>query len=109
MIKSVPPSIKSVPPTSSVKAKVAVFVSLASLAYASSLALQRIVPALRDALAWPLPGGIAPTYFLRIALSAALGLSAALFVSRRPVSEARLAWITAVAVGASVVSICVFP
>jgi hypothetical protein len=92
-----------------VKASVAVAVSTASLVYASSLVLQRAFPSLGEALGWSLAGGIAPTYYLRVALGLVAALVAAQLTPRRPVSEAWLAWGTGAALAASTILICAFP
>jgi len=96
-------------PPASAKASIGVGVSAASLAYAASLALQRVVPELKSALAVSLAGGIAPTYYLRVAASLALGFAVGALVPKRPVREAHLAWGTGVALALSVVGVCAFP
>jgi hypothetical protein len=101
--------IRSVPPATSIKAKVATGVSTATLLYASSLGAQRLAPALRDALGLTLGDGITATYPLRVALSLTLGALAAVLGPRRHVPEVWLAWITALALAIGVVLICVFP
>jgi hypothetical protein len=97
----------SIPPTGQ-KTRVAAGVSVACLMYAGSLALQRVVPALKEALALPLDG-VKPTYYARVAASLLLGVVAAWLAPRRAWPERWVAVGTAVAVGVSVVLVCAFP
>jgi hypothetical protein len=91
------------------KAIVATGVSVACLAYALSLALQRVFPSIEDVLGVALEGGIKPTYYLRVAMSLALGACAALLTPRGQVLERRIALATALAVAVSVLLICALP
>jgi hypothetical protein len=93
----------------SLKPIVAVGVSVASLAYAGSLAVQRAVPALGEALTLTIGEGVRATYYLRVCMSLALGGAVAALAPRVAFPERWLAWGTAVAVGVSVVLICAFP
>ncbi len=87
---------------------VAVFASVACLAYAISLALQRIVPAIAPALAIALDGGVKPTYYLRTGLSLALGGITGLLARGLKGPERTLAWATGLVLVLSVGLICVF-
>jgi hypothetical protein len=91
------------------KPGVALGVSVACLAYAGSLAVQRVFPPLADVLSLSIAEGVKPTYYLRVVLSLALGAVAGALAPRRPLPEARLAWATAIALVLSVIIICAVP
>ena len=99
----------SVLPSVSSKAAIGVGVAASSLAYAASLVVQRVFPPLKEALALSLGGGVAPTYYLRVAASLTLGLAMGAIARKWPVREASLAWGTGLSIALSVVIICAFP
>jgi hypothetical protein len=88
---------------------VAVASSVACFAYGMSLALQRAFPSIRDALTLSLAEGLKPTYYLRVLMALFVGALSGFVFRKLAVSERRLAWGTAIAVGASIVLIVVFP
>jgi hypothetical protein len=88
---------------------VAVGVSVACLSYTASLIVQRFVPSLKDVLGVALEGGIHPTYYLRVAISVALGAFAAALVGKRDARDKTVALALALAIAVSVVAICAFP
>ncbi len=88
---------------------IAVGAGLATLTYASSLAVQRVVPSLRDALAIGFEGGVRPTYFLRVALSLGVGVVVAIGMGRAKMPERPLAIGLGIVIGVSVLLLCAFP
>jgi hypothetical protein len=93
----------------SLKANVAVGISIACVAYALSLGLQRRFPPIREALELTLADGIKPTYYLRVVIAVTIGFVAATLTPRRAVSEEALAWGMTFAICVSVVLISAFP
>jgi hypothetical protein len=108
MTDSLRPSSMPPPPADSRKAAVAVGVSVACLTYAASLAVQRVLPALKVWLGLTL-GDVRPTYYLRSLLSIALGIVLALVVPRGARAERWLALGAAIAIGMSVVVVALVP
>ena len=108
MSTSLPPS-QAPPPMDSRKAAVALAVSVACLVYAASLLLQRALPELKDWLGIALPGGVRPTYYLRVLVSLLAGAIPLVAVPRGPRSERALAWITGVSVAVAVAILVLCP
>ena len=87
---------------------VALGVSAAILVYSGSLAVQRAVPAVKDALAVTVMNGVKATYYVRVIVSILIGAVVALVGPRHPISERVLAVGTAIAIGISVSLVCAF-
>lgn len=81
----------------------------ASLSYSASLAVERIYPPLKEALAISLGEGVEPTYYLRVAASLVIGLAVAAMAPKRSIGDAALAWATGAALLLCGILICLFP